>query len=62
MSAHRRAHLEALEAGVNLVDTSTNYADRHSETLVGEVLAAALARGFVRREDVVVVTKAGYLQ
>jgi len=47
---------------VNLVDTSTNYADGHSETLVGEVLAAALARGFVRREDVVVVTKAGYLQ
>ena len=59
---HRRALADALDAGVNLVDTSTNYADGHSETLVGEVLAAAVARGDVRREDVVVVTKIGYLQ
>ena len=55
---HRRALALALEAGVNLIDTSTNYADGHSETLVGDVLADA----GVRREDVVVVTKAGYLQ
>lgn len=60
--AHRRALSEALAAGVNLIDTSTNYADGHSETLVGEVLAAALADGGLAREDVVVVTKAGYLQ
>lgn len=60
--AHRRALSDALEAGVNLIDTSTNYADGHSETLVGEALAAAIAGGAVRREDVVVVTKAGYLQ
>ena len=59
---HRRALAAALDAGVNLIDTSTNYADGHSETLVGEVLADAFARGAVRREDVVVVTKIGYLQ
>jgi aryl-alcohol dehydrogenase-like predicted oxidoreductase len=60
--AHRRALRDALKAGVNLIDTSTNYANGHSETLVGEVLAEAIAGGDARREDVVVVTKAGYLQ
>jgi aryl-alcohol dehydrogenase-like predicted oxidoreductase len=62
VEAHRRALAEALAAGVNLIDTSTNYADGHSETLVGAVLAGAIADGGLRRRDVVVVTKAGYLQ
>ena len=61
-SVHRRALADALAAGINLIDTSTNYADGHSEMLVGEVLADAALRGAVRREDVVVVTKIGYLQ
>ncbi len=60
--SHRRALSDALAAGVNLIDTSTNYADGHSETLVGQALAEAIAGGGSRREDVVVVTKAGYLQ
>jgi aryl-alcohol dehydrogenase-like predicted oxidoreductase len=60
--AHRQALRDALVSGVNLIDTSTNYADGHSETLVGDVLAEAIAGGDVRREEVVVVTKAGYLQ
>jgi hypothetical protein len=59
---HRRALADALASGVTLIDTSTNYADGHSETLVGEVLADAVSRGGVRRADVVVVTKIGYLQ
>jgi aryl-alcohol dehydrogenase-like predicted oxidoreductase len=59
---HRRALGDALAAGVNLVDTSTNYADGRSEALVGSVLADAFGRGSLRREDVVVVTKIGYLQ
>ncbi len=59
---HREALSAALAAGVSLIDTSTNYADGHSETLVGEVLREGIDRGTVRREDVVVVTKIGYLQ
>ena len=59
---HREALREALVAGVSLVDTSTNYADGHSETLVGEVIRDVVARGAARREDLVVVTKAGYVQ
>jgi len=57
--AHREALEAALDAGVNLIDTSTNYGDGHSETLVGSVLHA---RGEARRREVVVVTKAGYIQ
>ena len=59
---HREALREALVAGISLVDTSTNYADGHSETLVGEVVRDVVARGAARREDLVVVTKAGYVQ
>jgi aryl-alcohol dehydrogenase-like predicted oxidoreductase len=47
---------------VNLVDTSTNYGDGHSELLVGKVLREMAAAGEVAREEVVVVTKAGYVQ
>ena len=59
-AAHREALALALRAGVNLIDTSTNYADGHSEILVGEVIRD-LSRD-VPRERLVVVTKAGYVQ
>ena len=59
---HREALRLALLSGVNLVDTSTNYGDGHSELLVGKVLKELAAAGEVKREDVVVVTKAGYVQ
>jgi len=59
---HRRALADALRGGVNLLDTSTNYGDGRSEALVGTVLANLVQQGEVRREHVVVVSKAGYLQ
>jgi aryl-alcohol dehydrogenase-like predicted oxidoreductase len=59
---HREALRLALLSGVNLVDTSTNYGDGHSELLVGKVLREMAAAGEVAREEVVVVTKAGYVQ
>lgn len=59
---HREALRLALLSGVNLVDTSTNYGDGHSEILVGKVLKDLAASGEIAREDVVVVTKAGYVQ
>ena len=59
---HREALRLALLSGVNLVDTSTNYGDGHAELLVGKVLRETAAAGEVAREDVVVVTKAGYVQ
>jgi uncharacterized protein YyaL (SSP411 family)/aryl-alcohol dehydrogenase-like predicted oxidoreductase len=60
--AHRQALRDALGAGLNVVDTSTNYTEGASERLVGEVLREVINGGHRRREDVIVVSKAGYLQ
>ena len=59
---HREALCLALENGINLIDTSANYADGASEALVGKVLAEVIQSGRLKREEIVVVTKAGYLQ
>ena len=59
---HQEALRLALLSGVNVVDTSTNYGDGHSEMLVGRVLKELAASGEIAREDLVVVTKAGYVQ
>ena len=59
---HRAALRKALLGGSNLIDTSTNYTDGGSERLVGEVLAELSASGQLRREDVVIVSKLGYVQ
>lgn len=59
---HRQALEHALLNGVNLIDTSTNYTDGGSERLVGAVLRESVTRGTLRREEVVVVSKIGYVQ
>ncbi len=59
---HRQALEEAMRAGVNLVDTSANYTEGGSERLIGEVLTTLVAQEVIRRDEIVVVTKAGYLQ
>ncbi len=59
---HEQALHRALRKGVNLIDTSANYADGGSETLVGQVLEKLIDSGDLARSDVVVVSKVGYLQ
>ncbi len=59
---HHAALEKALLAGVNLIDTSTNYTDGQSELLVGQVLGRLTGAGAISREQVVVVSKAGYIQ
>jgi aryl-alcohol dehydrogenase-like predicted oxidoreductase len=59
---HRDALRAALTSGVNLIDTSTNYSDGHSERLIGEVLAELVSAGTVGRDEIVVVSKIGYAQ
>jgi uncharacterized protein len=60
--AHRAALELALRTGINLIDTSTNYTDGGSERLIGQVLADLVGRGTLEREQVVVVSKIGYVQ
>ncbi len=59
---HGKALRRALLAGINLIDTSSNYSDGGSERLVGAVLEDLISSGRVSRESVVVVSKVGYLQ
>ncbi len=62
IDAHKQALRKALLNGVNLIDTSSNYADGGSEELIGQVLDELLRTESVKREEIVVVSKAGYLQ
>lgn len=59
---HRQALAQALQSGINVVDTSANYADGGSERLIGNVLNDLAAQGKVGRDEVIVVSKGGYLQ
>ena len=59
---HEKALSAALRSGINLIDTSANYADGGSETLVGQVLENLAAAGQVQREQIIVISKVGYLQ
>ena len=59
---HRQALEEALRAGVNVIDTASNYGDGGGERLVGSVIRRLCDEGVIAREQVVVVTKIGYVQ
>ncbi|HET8580239.1 MAG TPA: aldo/keto reductase, partial [Nitrospiraceae bacterium] len=59
---HREALIKALRSGCNLIDTSTNYTDGESERLIGMVLAELNKTGELKREEVIVVSKIGYVQ
>ncbi len=59
---HREALRMALTSGCNIIDTSSNYTDGSSERLIGQVTSELFDSGELRREEVVFVTKAGYVQ
>ncbi|NJN55521.1 MAG: aldo/keto reductase [Anaerolineae bacterium] len=61
-STHEQALRFALQKGINLVDTSSNYTDGNSERLIGRVLVELSDRGELSRDETVIVSKAGYLQ
>ncbi|NUM76312.1 aldo/keto reductase, partial [candidate division KSB1 bacterium] len=60
--AHAEALAFALRNGINLIDTSTNYGEGESESLVGQVLQELITSGEIRRAEIVIVSKAGYVQ
>ncbi|MBP0129253.1 MAG: aldo/keto reductase [Nitrospira sp.] len=60
--AHRESLKYALRAGVNLIDTSTNYMDGDSERLVGSVVREFSESGEVARDEMIVISKIGYVQ
>ena len=59
---HVKTLKAAIESGCNLIDTSSNYTDGGSETLIGVVLRELIAEGKMQREELIVVSKVGYMQ
>lgn len=61
---HSEPLLRALAKGCNLIDTSSNYGggDGTSERIIGETLKTAFQKKIIAREELIIVTKAGYLQ
>ena len=61
-----KEHFDSLEhainSGINLVDTSANYSDGGSEILIGNVIGDMIKQGKILREEIVIVSKGGYLQ
>lgn len=52
---HEQALKHAIESGVTLIDTSSNYTDGESEELIGKVLKESERRPFI-------ISKVGYIQ
>ena len=59
---HQQALEKALLSGINLIDTSSNYSDGGSEILVGKVLNKLFSDNQLNRNEIIVVSKGGYLQ
>ena len=55
------AVLESLRGGVNLIDTAINYRYQRAEKCVGAALKKAVEAGEVKRDEIVVCTKGGFV-
>jgi aryl-alcohol dehydrogenase-like predicted oxidoreductase len=60
-AAYAEALRTALALGTNLVDTAANYRAQRSERVIGRTLAELFEAGDVRRDEIVLCSKAGYL-
>jgi aryl-alcohol dehydrogenase-like predicted oxidoreductase len=58
---YRDALVRALNAGANVVDTAINYRHQRSERTIGETLATLVRAGSLRRDEVIVATKGGFV-
>ncbi len=59
---HKEALEHAILNGINLIDTSANYSDGNSEKLIGNVIKDLIAHKKINRENIIFLTKVGYLQ
>jgi len=58
---YQDAIVRALELGINVLDTAVNYRHQRSERAIRTALGAALGRGVVKRDEVLVATKGGFV-
>jgi aryl-alcohol dehydrogenase-like predicted oxidoreductase len=59
--AYARTIRAAIAAGVNVLDTAINYRCQRSERALGQAVVEAIASGEVRRDELIVCTKGGYV-
>jgi aryl-alcohol dehydrogenase-like predicted oxidoreductase len=59
--AYTEAITTAIESGVNVLDTAINYRHQRSERNIGEALQRSINAGELKRDEVLICTKAGYL-
>jgi aryl-alcohol dehydrogenase-like predicted oxidoreductase len=60
-AAYSQAMRAAVLGGINLVDTAVNYRCQRSERVTGRVIAELDGSGQVKREQIVIATKGGYI-
>jgi len=60
-ASYKDAITSALSSGINVLDTAINYRHQRSERNIGAALAQLVGSGELRRDEVMVCTKAGYL-
>lgn len=59
--AYTAAIEQALRSGINLLDSAINYRHQRSERNIGAALQKLIAAGELRRDEVLVCSKAGYV-
>lgn len=60
-AAYTEAVQLAARSGINVLDTAINYRHQRSERNIGAALAQLIGTGDLRRDEIFVCTKAGYL-
>src|SRR5271157_5170554 len=59
--AYEEAIAVSLGGGINLIDTAVNYRFQRSERNIGKAIGELVAAGQLKREEVVVATKGGFV-
>jgi aryl-alcohol dehydrogenase-like predicted oxidoreductase len=60
-AAYADAIRAAIQGGINLIDTAVNYRCQRSERVTGRVMAELAGNGQVKRDQIVIATKGGYI-
>lgn len=59
--AYAQSLTTALASGINVIDTSINYRHMCSERIVGKVLSTLIGSGKLKRDEMFISTKGGYV-
>jgi len=58
---YRETVTDALENGINVIDTAVNYRHQRSERAIAQALAAMISSSKVQRDEVMIASKGGFL-